>query len=57
MLAISGDPVSAVAATKSAVVPLEPDMVTVSTTECVAGFPTSLTASCPFSYRAPTSGD
>ena len=42
MLAISGDPASAIAATKqSAVVPLDPDEVTISTTDCIAGDPTS----------------
>ena len=51
VLAISGDPVSAIAATKLAVTPLDPDEVTVSTTACDAGFPTSLTASYPFSYN------
>ncbi len=50
VLAISGDPVSAIAATKLAVTPLDPAEVTVSTTACVAGDPTSLTASYPFSY-------
>jgi len=49
-LAISGDPVSATAATKTAATPLDPDQVSVSTTSCDPGEPTSLTASYPFSY-------
>ena len=50
VLAITGDSATAIAATKSAVMPLDPDVVAVSTTACVEGFPTSLSASYPFSY-------
>jgi len=50
VLAISGDPDAAVTAVKLAVTPLDPDIVTISTTACDAGFPTSLTASYPFAY-------
>ncbi len=50
VLAISGDAATAITATKLAVTPLDPDEVTVSTTACDPGFPTSLTASYPFSY-------
>ncbi len=50
VLAISGDPASATAATKAAAIPLDTDLLTISTTDCVAGTPTSLTASYPFSY-------
>ncbi len=50
VLAITGDPGAAILATEAAVVPLDPAEVTISTTACVAGDPTSLTASYPFSY-------
>ena len=50
VLAISGDSATAVAATKAAAVSLDPNLLTVSTTACVEGSPTSLSASYPFSY-------
>lgn len=50
VLAITGDSPTAIAATQAAVTPLDPNEVSISTTACVEGDPTSLTASYPFSY-------
>jgi Flp pilus assembly protein TadG len=50
VLAITGDSATAIAAAEAAVIPLDPNQVSMSTTACVEGEPTSLTASYPFAY-------
>lgn len=50
VLAISGDPATAAAATLAAATPLDTSQITLSTTDCTPGDPTSITASYPFSY-------
>lgn len=47
---ITGDPDLAGATLVAAVTPLDPALVTMSTTDCTRGQPTSVTATYPFTY-------
>lgn len=47
---ITGDADLAGATLVASVVPLDPDLVTMSTTDCTRGLPTSVTATYPFTY-------
>lgn len=49
-LAITGDPAEATAALLASVSPLDTDLVSMSSTACVRGEPTSVTATYPFTY-------
>lgn len=49
----SADPV---ATTKNAATSLDPNLITVSTTACTTGAPTSVTATYPFTYDIPLFG-
>ena len=49
-LAITGDPDEASAALLASIVPLDPGLVTMSSTDCTRGEPTSVTATYPFTY-------
>jgi Flp pilus assembly protein TadG len=49
-LAISGDPAEASATLAASVNPLDPNLVSMSSTPCNRGEPTSVTATYPFTY-------
>ena len=53
VLAITGDAVAAVDATKDAARSLNPDDMSITTTACNSGSPTELTAIYPYSLRIP----
>lgn len=56
VLSLTGDADAATARLLDASSPLDPDLISVSSTECVRGEPTSITASYPFSYNIPLFG-
>lgn len=56
VLAISGDADAAEARLVEASVPLDPSLLSFSSTACDAGEPTSVTATYPFSYDIPLFG-
>ncbi|MGH8945450.1 MAG: TadE/TadG family type IV pilus assembly protein [Acidimicrobiia bacterium] len=55
-LAITKDPAQAVMTTVDAATSLDPALISVSTTACTSGSPTSVTATYPFSYEIPLFG-
>lgn len=57
VLAITQDSGQAIAATKNAATSLNPDLVSVTTTACNPGDPTSVTATYPLTYSIPFWGE
>ncbi|MFQ5947583.1 MAG: TadE/TadG family type IV pilus assembly protein [Acidimicrobiia bacterium] len=56
VLAVTQDSGSAVTATVNAATSLDPALLSVSTTACVPGDPTSVAATYPFTYNIPLFG-